>query len=203
MTGYELKQLARQRLGMNIFGNIWITAMLIIILYGAMQGAATAIIPGLGAVVVLGPLGYGLCAIFLRHVRTGETMRVEELFSGFTTDFGGTFLIGLMSQLFSALWGLLFVIPGICKAYSYSMAYFVKMDHPDYGWRECLDESTRLMTGHRWELFGLDLSFIGWFIVGALCAGVGTFWVTAYFMETRALYYHNLVQNDRGYYFPV
>ena len=52
---------------------------------------------------------------------------------------------GLMMSLFTFLWSLLFVIPGIVKMYAYSMAYYIKLDHPDYGWKACIDESRRLM----------------------------------------------------------
>ena len=82
------------------------------------------------------------------------------MFRGFQDDFGGTFLIGLMTSLFTFLWSLLFVIPGIVKMYAYSMAYYIKLDHPDYGWKACIDESRQLMDGHKWEKFVLDLMFL-------------------------------------------
>lgn len=73
--------------------------------------------------------------------------------------------------------------------YAYSMAYYIKLDHPDYGWKACIDESRRLMDGHKWEKFVLDLSFLGWIIVGSLCLGVGTLWVTPYMEATNAQFY--------------
>ena len=122
----------------------------------------------------------------------GLCHRRRRLFRGFRDDFGGTLLISLLSGLFIFLWSLLLFIPGIVKAYAYSMVYYVKADHPEYGWRECLDESQRLMTGHKWEKFVLDLSFIGWGIVGSLCLGVGTLWVMTYMAATEAQYYEYL-----------
>ena len=75
------------------------------------------------------------------------------------------------------------------KAYSYSMAYYIKLDHPDYGWNACISASRQLMNGHKWEKFVLDLSFLGWIIVGALCLGVGTLWVTPYMEAANAQFY--------------
>ena len=92
-------------------------------------------------------------------------MELAEIFEGFKADFVGNFLLGFLQSLFIALWSMLFVIPGIVKQYSWSMAYYVKIDHPDYDWRACLDESKRITMGHKGELFLLDLSFIGWAIV--------------------------------------
>ncbi|MFR0799391.1 MAG: DUF975 family protein [Oscillospiraceae bacterium] len=148
--------------------------------------------PGVGALVVTGPMLYAQKYAFLAQAREGRGIDLNDLFRGFRDDFGGTLLISLLSGLFIFLWSLLLFIPGIVKAYAYSMVYYVKADHPEYSWRECLDESQRLMTGHKWEKFVLDLSFIGWGIVGSLCLGVGTLWVMTYMAATEAQYYEYL-----------
>ena len=153
---------------------------------------AGSILPGVGALVVTGPMLYAQKYAFLAQAREGRGIDLNDLFRGFRDDFGGTLLISLLSGLFIFLWSLLLFIPGIVKAYAYSMVYYVKADHPEYGWRECLDESQRLMTGHKWEKFVLDLSFIGWGIVGSLCLGVGTLWVMTYMAATEAQYYEYL-----------
>lgn len=145
--------------------------------------------PRIGALLVVGPLEYGMAYIFLKQARDHQPVQLGDMFRGFQDDFGGTFLIGLMTSLFTFLWSLLFVIPGIVKAYAYSMAYYIKLDHPDYGWKACIDESRRLMDGHKWEKFVLDLSFLGWIIVGSLCLGVGTLWVTPYMEAANAQFY--------------
>ena len=72
----------------------------------------------------------------------------------------------------------------------------IKADHPDYDWKMCINESKCLTMGHKGELFVLDLSFFGWFFVGALCLGVGTFWVTPYMEATKAHFYQNLLILD-------
>ena len=151
--------------------------------------SAAGIIPGIGALLVVGPLEYGMAYIFLKQARDHQSVQLGDMFRGFQDDFGGTFLIGLMTSLFTFLWSLLFVIPGIVKAYAYSMAYYIKLDHPDYGWKACIDESRRLMDGHKWEKFVLDLSFLGWIIVGSLCLGIGMLWVTPYMEAANAQFY--------------
>ncbi len=72
------------------------------------------------------------------------------------------------------------------------MSFYIKADHPEYDWRQCINESKAMMYGHKWELFVLDLSFIGWMIVGALCLGIGTLWATAYQSAARAQFYESL-----------
>ena len=164
-------------------------ATAVCLLIGLMESAAAGILPGIGALIVVGPLEYGMVFIFLKQARDHQPVQLGDMFRGFQDDFGGTFLIGLMTSLFTFLWSLLFVIPGIVKMYAYSMAYYIKLDHPDYGWKACIDESRQLMDGHKWEKFVLDLSFLGWIIVGSLCLGVGTLWVTPYMEAANAQFY--------------
>lgn len=142
--------------------------------------------------VLVGPITYGYSAMYLKQARNGQIMQFTELFNGFKEDFLQTFLIGLMTAIFTALWSLLLVIPGIVKAYSYSMAYYVKADNPNLAWNECINESKAMMKGHKADLFIQDLSFIGWAIVGAICLGIGSFWVVPYKMATHAQFYNEL-----------
>ena len=189
MSRKEIKSRARQQLGGGIFKNGWLMALLACFITTAISGAAGSIVPAIGALIVIGPMSYGLSNCFLKQARDNETMQLENLFTGFTGDFGQNFLIGLLTGIFCFLWSLLLVIPGIVKAYSYSMAYYIKVDNPDYDWKACIDASRQMMNGHKWEMFVLDLSFIGWYIVGSLCLGVGTLWVVPYHTATHAQFY--------------
>lgn len=198
MTRSEWKSAARARLGGGIFKDQWLMAVVFCLVVSAIIGAAGSILPGLGALVVTGPMLYAQKYGFLALAREGRSIDLNDTFVGFRSDFGGTLLIGLLSGIFIFLWSLLLVVPGIVKAYAYSMVYYVKADHPEYGWRECLDESQRLMMGHKWEKLVLDLSFIGWGIVGSLCFGVGSLWVMAYMAATEAEYYKYLVSGSKA-----
>jgi len=192
MSRFEIKEAARAQLGRKIFGNDWMLALLVCFIFTAIEAAAASILPGVGAVIITGPMAYGLSFIFLKQRRDGEKMNIGDLFSGFSSDFGQTFLIGLMTTIFCALWSLLLVIPGIVKYYAYSMSYYIKADHPEYSWRECINASKEMMRGHKWEKFVLDLSFLGWYIVGALIFGIGTLWVVPYHTAAAAVFYDNL-----------
>lgn len=191
MSRQEIKAAAKAQLGGKIFGNGWMMALLVCLIMYAITYAASMLV--IGAIIVAGPLTYGLCFLFLKQYRDGEKMRIGDIFSGFSTDFGQTFLIGLMTGIFTFLWGLLLFVPGIIKWYAYSAAYYIKADNPDYSWRECIDASRELMRGHKWDRFMLDLSFIGWYIVGSLCLGIGTLWVMPYHTAAQTIFYDELV----------
>ena len=192
MTRAELKAQAKAQLGGGIFKNEWLTALAACLIMTVITSAAAAILTGIGSILVSGPLAYGLAYLFLKQSWDRQVMNIGDLFRGFQDDFGGTLLLGLLSSLFTFLWSLLLVIPGVVKSYAYSQAVYVKVDHPDYDWRRCLDESIQMMKGHKMDLFVLDLSFIGWYIVGALCLGLGTLWVAPYHAATRTQFYEDL-----------
>ncbi len=198
MTRQQIKAMARAQLGNQIFGNTWLIAVVVAVIQTAIAYLVNAI-PVIGQIASLllsGPVAYGVSAMFLKQTRTGEKMDIGDIFNGFREDFSNTFLIGLMTTIFTMLWSLLFIVPGIVKALSYSMAMYIKVDHPDYDWKQCIDESQRMMQGHKGELFVLNLSFIGWMIVGAFCAGIGSFWVNAYMQAATSQFYENLRRSE-------
>lgn len=191
MTRAEIKELAKEKLGGSIFSNQWLFALLACLIVGVIS-TVVASFAGIGfglTIIIAGPLMYGMAHLFLNQVRTGEQMKLSGIFKGFKDDFAQTLLLGLLMTVFISLWSLLLVIPGIIMAYAYSMAFYIKVDHPEYTWKMCLSESKKLTEGHKAELFVLDLSFIGWYFVGSLCLGIGTLWVEPYHEASRALYY--------------
>lgn len=194
MTRSELKARARQKLGGGLFQQNWLYAVLATLIFSALVSISAAVV---GPILLTGPFTYGMSYLYLKQSRTGNKMELAEMFEGFFKgDFVGIFLLGFLQSLFIALWSMLFVIPGIVKQYSWSMAYYVKIDHPDYDWRACLDESKRITMGHKGELFLLDLSFIGWAIVCVFTFGIGYLWLIPYMTATKAEYYEVLRGKD-------
>ncbi len=191
VTNSELRTRARQTLGGQIFGQKWLMGLAVCFVLSAILGTASTITSGIGSIILTGPITFGLYKTFLTASREKSEISFDNAFDGFK-NFGQTLLLGLMQSIFVALWSLLFFIPGIVKAYSYSMAYYIMVDNPEYDWNRCITESRNMMRGHKWQLFCLDLSFIGWIIVGALCLGIGTLWVTPYQYAARTEFYREL-----------
>ena len=193
VTNSQIRARAREILGGKIFGEKWLAAVLIVFIFTVITSAASTI-PG-GGIILLGPLSVGVVGAFLYIIRTGEKAKTEQMFTGFK-DFGGNLVLGLMVTLFTVLWTLLFIIPGIVKGLSYSMAFYIKKDHPEYTWKQCIEESKQMTYGHKGQLFCLYLSFIGWEILGVLCLGVGLLWVTPYVYASTAEFYNQLKGPD-------
>ena len=138
--------------------------------------------------IPVGPIMVGLAAVHIDLVRGSGAIRITNFFYGFKNIIDNL-QIGFMYALHIALWSLLGGFPGIYVAYSYSMAFYIKRDNPEYTWRECFDESERIMEGNRWRLFKLHCNFIGWYMLGALFAGIGLLWVIPYASVSTAVFY--------------
>ena len=188
MTRQEIKAKAREQLGGNIFSTNWVMALLALLIVSLLN----SIIPGIAAIVLSGPLAVGAALLFTALARGEGEVRLEKLFDPFTTDFLGTFLLGIFMTLFTALWALLFIIPGIVKGFAYAMAPYIKADHPEMDALTCIKESQNMMKGHKMELFVLVLSFIGWMIVGVLACGIGTLFVAPYMASAKANFYESI-----------
>lgn len=152
------------------------------------------IIPGIGSMASLlisGPLILGMNLAFIKLIRK-EKVEFVELFSGFKNNFIDGFLLVLLNGLLVALWSLLFIIPGIIKGYSYAMSTFILAENPQLSQSEARKASVEMMNGHKWRLFCLELSFIGWVLLSALTLGILLFWVTPYMHAAFAAFYEDL-----------
>lgn len=125
-------------------------------------------------------------------VRSRENQNIP-IFICFSAFRKGAYLktVGSMAymMLFSMLWTLLFYIPGIVKYYSYRMIPFILADNPGIGAKRALALSTRMTAGHKMDMFVLDMSFIGWFILGYMVCAVGLYAVIPYYQATLAELY--------------
>lgn len=184
---------ARDRLKGN-----WGTAVLTVLVYTlistAVEGVgffSDTIFGLLGSIlflVVYGPLQYGMTSVFLK-IHRGQKTEMSDLFTGFNGDVGNKMSAGISIYIYTFLWSLLLIVPGIVASYSYSMTYFLMLDNPKLKADEAIKQSKKMMDGHKMELFCLDLSFIGWIILGILTCGVGMLWVSSYMNAAHARFY--------------
>jgi len=170
----------------------WGASLLAIVLYSVLLACGN-IIPILGAVVIAGPLLYGLNLVYYR-ASFKEKINCWDLFKGFEDKFGETFLAGLLVNIFTFLWSLLFVIPGIIKAYSYSMYMYLMMREPELDSDAAIKKSMEYMSGHKWRLFCLELSFLGWTILEAITCGILAIYVEPWKMHAKMAFYNDLYE---------
>lgn len=189
VTRAELKAKAKEQ----IKGNI-LTIFIITIVMSLILGlCAIPVVGWIAALFVTPAFEIALCGIFLGLTK-GEKAEVGALFSKFSQA-GTGFLAWLLQEIYVMLWSCLFVIPGIMKAYSYSMTWYVLADHPEMGANEAITKSKEIMQGHRMELFILQLSFIGWALLGSITFGLAYIYVIPY-METTIANFYNEIKGE-------
>ena len=159
--------------------------------------ATNAMISGittLGNFFGINPLTVGFVNSIKLFVKDADYSTVPNMFKlGFTDGRDWRNVLGMfLMGLFTALWTLLFIVPGIIKSYAYAMTPYILNDNPELGPNEARLKSIEMMRGHKGKLFGLDLSFIGWFLLCILSLGIGFIWLTPYVKSSYAAFYLDL-----------
>ncbi|KAB3527277.1 DUF975 family protein [Alkaliphilus serpentinus] len=103
-----------------------------------------------------------------------------------------------LRALYTFLWSLLLIIPGIIKSYAYSLVPYILSENPDMEPSEAISLSSSMTEGHKLDIFILDLSFIGWYILGGLLFGIGVLFVNPYVNATKAELYLKLKEIYQG-----
>ena len=167
----------------------WVMGAVTTLVFGAVSGAASYI-PVVGTILVALPMMYGYSIVMLSVMRGGE-MNIGGLFDGFN-DFGRIVGTKLLQAIYTFLWTLLLVIPGIIKNYSYAMTDFILKDQPELAINAAIEKSMAMMDGNKMKLFLLDLSFIGWAILCLFTFGIGFLFLQPYVQSAHAAFYEDL-----------
>jgi uncharacterized membrane protein len=137
-----------------------------------------------------GPLMMGITRIFLR-IYHKEPFEMGQIFDGFK-EFSRTLSAYLLIMLYTLLWMLLLIVPGIIAGLGYSMTFFIMAEDPNISASDAMRKSKEMMMGYKWDLFRLGLSFIGWFILAVIPAGIGLLWLSSYYAASYTIFYKKL-----------
>lgn len=117
---------------------------------------------------------------------TGNMFKIG--YGNLLRNVGGMLLVGV----FTFLWTLLLIIPGIIKSLAYSMTPFILKDYPELSANQAINLSMKMMEGRKFDLFYLYLSFIGWGILALFTLGIGYLWLMPYMYTSTAAFYQNV-----------
>lgn len=169
-----------------------------------MIGAVTLALSIIFALIFLligGAIQTGYAKYNMKLVN-GAPAGFGDLFSEFYR-LGTCFVMNLIKSVLIAIGMFLFIIPGVILLYSYSMAPYILAEHPDYTATQALRESRMMMRGHKWRLFCLHFSFIGWALLAGLTCGIGVLWLTPYQEASNAIFYLELAGDYYSFGNPV
>ena len=179
-TRAELKEMAKQQIKGNI-GMLFVITLII----GAISGAAAAIPPlALAVSIIVTPaFSISIIRVYQELVRSGKKPEAKDAFAGFD-DFWSAFKAMFLAGLFTFLWSLLFIIPGIIKSFSYSQTMMIVAENKGIGARDAINRSKAMMDGRKMDYFVLGLSFIGWGLLCCITLGIAYIWVGPYMQAT-------------------
>ncbi|MFC5449699.1 DUF975 family protein [Paenibacillus aestuarii] len=170
--------------GEDTFSGAFLIFLLIAILFGIL-----ALLSVLAFRVFLGaPLEVGATQYYKQAAQSDVNMN----YLGFAFSkgkYGAIVKAMFWRWLLNFLWTLLLIIPGIVKSYAYSMVPFILGDNPNVGTKRAVELSNRMTRGHKWKMFVLDLSFLGWYLLGVIALFIGVLFVLPYYYSTKAELY--------------
>jgi len=144
------------------------------------------------------PLAVTLCGFYVSFIKRRPDEQFSlgtEIANLFKKSYDSSalkkFVIVILRELFTALWSLLFIIPGITYYYKSYFSYQIMCEYPNLKPTEALKLSEKMVKGNKGELFLLDLSFFWWYCLTAVTFGLASIYVIPYVSTTQALYYEN------------
>jgi uncharacterized membrane protein len=155
------------------------------------------VIPVVGTIaplIISGPFALGL-AVFSLSISRKQDAKLEQIFQGFN-NFGTALGAYLLMILFTFLWMLLLIIPGIIAAISYSMTFYILADDNSIGAMDAINKSKKMMDGYKWKYFCLGLRFLGWALLCILTLGIGFLWLMPYMRVSMAKFYDDVKANS-------
>lgn len=170
----------------------WLMAAVVTLIFSAITGGLSYIpfIGGFCALLISLPVAYGFSVVMLGVFR-GKEVDFGVLFEGFQ-EYGRILGTKILQAVYTLLWMLLLIVPGVIKSYSYAMTDFILKDEPEICNNAAIEKSMVMMEGNKMKLFMLDLSFIGWALLSLLTCGIGMFFLQPYVAVARAAFYEDL-----------
>ena len=139
------------------------------------------------------PIVFALEIMFLNFLRGEDNaLEVGNLFHKFSSYIG----VSLLRYLYTVLWSFLLIVPGIIKSYSYAMTPYIVKDNPGISADAAIEASRAMMKGHKFDLFYLHLTFLGWGILCLFTCGLGFLWLSPYILPAQADSYQNLLEEQ-------
>lgn len=168
--------------------NHWGEAAIATLIYLVIGAAASCTY--IGEFILCGPLSFGY-VLYLCCLIDTKTSKLDLLFSGFNR-FVETLIAGLLYSLAVTVGTALLIVPGIILGLGFSMTFFIMADDQNISGIDALKQSWAMMTGHKWDLFCLELRFIGWILLAIITCGIGFIWLYPYIMAATLNFYRQL-----------
>lgn len=168
---------------------------LVLAFTGVEQTTAQSIIDLVSNILSIAtlPMSIGITAYVMKLIK-GEKLTVKEALLSKYSMFGLIFCVCFIVGLFTTLWCLLLIVPGIIYSYKMVMTGYIlaEDDAKTLKYREVMDRSEKLIDGHKMDYFVFELSFFGWILLSVVTLGIGLIWTLPYIEVATIMYYEEL-----------
>jgi uncharacterized membrane protein len=179
-----------------IFAGSFVTTSVGELIGEPIGGSVGEILGILVTIFVAYPLTFSLIKIFLGYVRGEQQLRVEGIFSSFkSSGYGKSIGLYLLISIYTFLWTLLLIVPGIIKSLSYALAPYILAENPELTANQAIDESQKMMQGHKMDLFLMILGYTGFAFLSILALGIPLLWLYPYYQVVFARFYEEVKAN--------
>ena len=139
------------------------------------------------------PLALGFVITMMHFVRGTKSVSVEDLFSAFNAKFYWKSMgLGILVYVYTFLWSLLLLVPGVIKGCSYFLAPYILADNPEITAEEAICRSMRLMEGHKMQLFLMSLGYFFIVLLSSVLLFIPMIWIAPYYTVAYVKFYEEL-----------
>ena len=148
-------------------------------------------------VFVCYPMVFAMAKLFLHFVRQEQPLHISAIFKGFSSSYFGKAVVSyLLISIYTFLWTLLLIVPGIIKGLAYSLTPYILLDNPELSADEAINRSMQLMQGHKMQLFLMVLGFVGLSLLSLLALGIPLLWLYPYYQTVWAKFYEEVKSSN-------
>ena len=170
----------------------WGMAILIGIIVTTIA-SLSSVFYGIPTIFVGFPVTVGLAIAFLNLIRGHNKLKIEDIFSTFNEKYyWKSVAVILLMNVYISLWSLLLIVPGIIKSLSYSLAPYILADNPDMSANEAIEQSMKMMDGHKGQLFLMVLGYVGLALLSAILLFIPLLWIVPYYNAVFAKFYEEV-----------
>ena len=175
----------------------WGTAIVIVLISSIISGLSSMLyyIP---TVFVAFPLSIGVAITFMHFVRGTQKLSIESAFSVFTAEkYWKSVALALLMYVYTLLWTLLFIVPGVIKSLSYTLAPYIWADNPELTADQAIEQSMKMMEGHKTDLFLIVLGIAVLSLLSGILLFIPLIWLLPYFQAVVAKFYEEVKRSHQ------
>lgn len=185
-TNHEIRKEAQALLQGN-----WSNIVLISLVFGIIALFTAYSFPLV--LFVYCPLALGFVITMMHFVRRTKIVSVEDIFSAFNAQFYWKSMgLGILVWIYTFLWSLLFLVPGVIKGCAYFLAPYILVDNPELTADEAICRSMRMMDGHKMQLFLMSLGYFFLVMLSSLLLFIPLIWLIPYYTTAYVQFYEEV-----------